>query len=220
METTVTDSSSRTITELDLAETNQSLRDKTPEEIIRWAIALNRPTITTTKFGPLSAVLLHMATRIRPDLPVIWVDSGYNTKATYLAAEQLIQQLDLNIHVYAPAVTAARWAARNGGVPELTDPRHEEFTRHVKLEPFDRALADHTPEIWLTGIRKEQTAYRDSLDTVSRTRAGLLRVAPVFYWSELQMEEYLYQHDLPHEEDYFDPTKARSDRECGLHISN
>jgi phosphoadenosine phosphosulfate reductase len=44
-----------------------------------------------------------------------------------------------------------------------------------------------------------------------------IKVSPVFYWSDADMESYLKQHNLPNEWDYFDPAKADEKRECGLH---
>ena len=46
-----------------------------------------------------------------------------------------------------------------------------------------------------------------------------LKVSPLFYWSDAEMEKYLAEHHLPNEWDYFDPAKADEKRECGLHAS-
>ena len=46
-----------------------------------------------------------------------------------------------------------------------------------------------------------------------------LKISPVFYWTDAEMENYLKQHDLPNEWDYFDPAKADEKRECGLHAA-
>lgn len=204
---------------LDLEKINAQLQHKSPVEIVQWAVDQNRKLIVTTKFGPHSAALLHLVTCIKPDITVLWADHGYNTKPTYLFAEKLIKQLNLNMKIYTPVMTSARRDALLGGVPDVGDPMHEEFTQQVKLEPFNRALDDLQPEIWLTGIRKDQTAYRESLDIVTQTRRGVYKVAPLFNWSEIDLEGYLYENVLPTETDYFDPTKVLSDRECGLHYS-
>jgi phosphoadenosine phosphosulfate reductase len=89
----------------------------------------------------------------------------------------------------------------------------------VKLEPFDRALADFQPEIWLTGLRREETEHRKTLDVVSRDNRGLLKVAPLFYWSDEEIENYMARHNLPTCRHYFDPTKVHDGRECGLHTA-
>jgi len=204
---------------IDLDAANAELQHKTPVEIVQWAIEQNRKLIVTTKFGQHSAALLHLVTEQKPDTPVLWTDHGYNTPATYLFADKLIKQLALNMKIYTPEVTSARRDALMNGVPDIGDPLHEEFTRQVKLEPFGRAFDELQPDLWLTGIRKDQTAFRESLDIVTLTKRGIYKVAPLFNWTEIDLEGYLYENDLPTEADYFDPTKVLSDRECGLHYA-
>ena len=206
-----------TLADLDLDKINTELAGKSAQEIIRWAIDLNRRTITTTTFGDHSAVLLHMVSRIQYNMKVLWIDTGYNSSATYRFANKMINELDLNIDVFTPLITTARLNVMMGGIPDVGDPLHEEFTEQVKLEPFKRATDTLKPEVWITGIRKDQTEFRQSLDIVTRSKEGFIKVAPLLNWSEAEMNEYLTKHDLPNEPDYFDPTKAQETRECGLH---
>jgi phosphoadenosine phosphosulfate reductase len=201
----------------DLEAINRKLESKSAEEIISWAIQLCKRTITTTTFGDHSAALLHMVTRERADMPIVWVDTGYNTPATYRFSDKLIEDLELNMQIYSPEMTTVRRNVLMGGIPDIDHPLHEEFTRQVKLEPFDRANNALQTMVWITGIRREQTDYRRSLDIVSRTKEGYLKVAPLLNWDEAKLEGYLAKHNLPNEPDYFDPTKVSESRECGLH---
>ena len=89
----------------------------------------------------------------------------------------------------------------------------------MKLETFAQALEEFQPDIWLTGIRQEETEHRKSLDIVSRDARGIIKVAPLFYWSEEQVEAYMQQHQLATCKHYFDPTKVMDGRECGLHTA-
>ena len=205
---------------LDFSSINNQLRDQHPIEIIRWALSLQQKTMLTTNFGPYEAAILHMCAKLDNTLPVICVDHGYNTEATYQFAENLINRLQLNMHYYTPKVSAKRRQTVYGGIPSIDDESaHDDFTREVKLEPFSRAMDEFAPEVWLTAIRKEQTPFRDSLDIVTQDLStGLIKVAPFFYWTELDLEEYIVENDLPIEEDYYDPTKVLKNRECGLHI--
>lgn len=202
---------------LDLEQINRELRHKSAEEIIRWAVGLGRKTILTTSFGYNSAVPLHLVVAVDPAIPVVWVDSGYNVRDAYQVAEKLMDQLNLNMHIYYPEISAERRNAIMGGIPAIDEPNFEEFTRQVKLEPFARALAELKPEVWLTGIRKEETEHRRKLDIVSMDDRGILKVAPIFYWTDQQVLDYMKQHNLPGCKHYFDPTKVHEHRECGLH---
>ncbi len=206
--------------ELDIQQANERLRDAAPADVVRWALDLDVPTIATTSMGRNAAVMLHLVSQVNPDVPTIWVDTGYNLRDTYIVAERLIRDLKLNIHVYSPQMTSERRNAIMGGIPTLDEEgRHEEFTRQVKLEPFDRALADFAPDIWLTGIRREETEHRKTLDTVSLDNRGIIKVAPIFYWTDDQVEAYMEAHQLPTCRHYFDPTKVSEGRECGLHTA-
>ncbi len=154
---------------------------------------------------------------------MLWVDHGYNRPATYRHAEQLKKQLKLNIHAYLPRLTAAHYDAVFGGMPEPT-PENEErikaFSTAMKLEPFQRGMQELAPTVWLTALRKVQNPNRSGLDIVSEDKNfNSLKVSPLFYWSDADMENYLQQHNLPNEWDYFDPAKADDKRECGLHAT-
>jgi phosphoadenosine phosphosulfate reductase len=206
--------------ELDLDSINNRLRNASAAEIVTWALDLGRRTIATTSMGRNAAVMLHLVSEIDRSVPTIWVDTGYNLRDTYVVAERLIRDLDLNIHVYSPVMTSERRNAIMGGIPTVDEEeRHQEFTRQVKLEPFARALEDFQPEIWLTGIRREETELRKSLDVVSLDGRGILKVAPLFYWSEDDVEDYMARFSLPTCKHYFDPTKVHDGRECGLHTA-
>lgn len=187
-----------------------------PRAIVEWALGWAVNPVISTNFRPRAAALLHLVTQLKPDIPVIWVDTGYNTAATYRHVEAVRERLDLNLLVYAPRVSSARRAAVLGGVPPLDHPEHAAFTREVKLEPFERALRELGPDCWLTGIRADQNPFRRSLGVVSDGALGVLRVAPLYSWTDVDLEDYLYEHALPDNSDYHDPTKGPSARECGL----
>src|SRR5690606_4129424 len=101
---------------------NRELRGKTPQEITAWAIAqAPGQAIISTNFRPYEAVVLHLAVQAEPEIPVLWVDHGYNRPATYRHAEQLRRQLKLDLRAYLPRLSAAHRDAVYGPVPDTTD---------------------------------------------------------------------------------------------------
>lgn len=196
---------------------NDLLRNRRPAEIVQWVLALAKAPIITTNFGPYSASNLHLVSSIKPDIKVIWCDTGYNTSYTLKHSREISDQLNLNLQVYTPLQSYSPGPALSGGFPAVDDPRHQAFTEQVKLEPFRRAMKEHQPDVWFTNIRKGQTAFRDSLDILSFSQDGLLKVSPFYYYSDKDLDKYLADHNLPNERKYFDPTKALQNRECGLH---
>jgi len=105
----------------DLDQINKELRDKDAVEIIQWALAQNKKTILTTSFGPNAAIMLKLTSDTDPSVPVVWVDSGYNVRDTYLVAESLMEKFSLNMHIYTPEMTAERRNALMGGIPMVED---------------------------------------------------------------------------------------------------
>lgn len=201
---------------MDLVEINKSLRDKTPKQIIDWALSVAKNPVITTNFRPYEVAILEAVTTLSPEVKVIWCDTGYNTRNTYLHANTLIKQLGLNIKLYVPLQSAAHRDVTLG-IPEVDTLEHKLFTEQVKLEPFRRAMQEHQPDLWFTNLRKGQTAFRDSIDIVSADKNGLIKVSPFFYWSDEELDKYLEERNLPNEHKYFDPTKVLENRECGLH---
>jgi len=207
-----------------IAKANSELRNKQPLEIVKWAVDQARGrVIVSTNFRPYEAVILHLVTQVQPDISVLWADDGYNRPATYKHAEQLRKLLKLNIKAFVPKMTAAHYDAIHGGAPEPTpenEERIKEFSTVMKLEPFQRGMKELTPAIWLTALRKVQNPNRANLDiVVADGNFDTIKVSPVFYWTDADLENYLKEHDLPNEWDYFDPAKADEKRECGLHAA-
>ena len=210
-----------TVKDLDLAKISAELAEQSPQDIIRWALSLGEPVMSSTSFSQNAAVMLHLVTSVDRNVPIVWVDSGYNVPDAYRVAERLMKDLKPHMQIYTPEMTAERRNAIMGGIPHPDDTPElfKEFTRQVKLEPFSRALEELKPKIWITGIRKEETDFRKGLDILSWDARGLLKVAPIFHWTADDMQRYMSEHQLPSCKHYFDPTKVAENAECGLHTA-
>jgi len=172
--------------------------------------------ILSTSFGHNSAVLLKIVTDIAPKIPVVWVDTGYNTEETYQHCEELQSLLNLNLRIYHPIRSVAHRTAL-GVNPEPEDPGYDKFVNEIKLEPFKRALAELKPSYWITGIREEETEHRRSLGIQSKAPNGIKKIAPLFYWEEVDLIDFAVKHKLPLVANYQDIAKQNASRECGLH---
>lgn len=204
---------------IDLAHVNAELGRNAPG-LVNWALGLGQPAIVTTNFRPFEAVILHLVTQVKPDVPVVWMDNGYNTEATYRFADEVARQLKLNLRIYLPRRSRAHREAVDGITPALHDPRHAAFTEEVKLEPFSRALRETAPKVWFTALRATDTAVRAQMHAVSINPDGLIKVAPLLHWSPKDLYRYCEIHGLPNNFDYVDLTKGEDNRECGLHLAH
>ena len=203
-----------------ILQANRRFHGESPSKILRWAIAQSKGrAVVSTNFRPYEAVILHLAAQVNPDIPVLWVDHGCNRPATYRHAERLKRLLKLNLKIYLPKISAAHRNAIYGEPPASNDEAGlKAFSAQMKLEPFQRGMKELAPKVWITALRKMQNPNRAGLDIVSRDKNfGALKLSPLFYWSDQDLENYLKEHHLPNEWDYFDPAKADEKRECGLH---
>ena len=202
----------------DLAEANQECRDASPVDILTKALKAAKNPIISTSFSAYSAVLLHMAQAIHPGITVVWCDTGFNTAATYRFVDQLLKRLDIRLKIYHPDVSAMHLQVRYNGVPEVGTLEHEHFANTVKLEPFARAFKELKPDLWINGMRREETAFRKTQNIFTwDARRSTTKVAPTFYSTSSTLVDYLSEHQLPSELEYNDPTKPEEHLECGLH---
>lgn len=192
----------QTVTEplnLDLPTLNANLQQAEALEIIEWAAQIfGLGLVMSTSFGIQAAVMLHLATRVLPNIPVIWVDTGYLPPATYRFAEQLIQDLNLNIQVYQSPMSPARMEAIHGRLWQQSEVESlNRYDQLRKVEPMQRALLDLGATAWLAGLRAEQTQHRQTLSIVEQ-QGTLYKVLPILNWSTADIHAYLQDHNLPY----------------------
>lgn len=174
------------------------LRTATAEERIRWAVdEFGDGLILSTSFGIQAAVMLHLATRIAPRLPVVFIDTGYHFPETYRFAEELTKRLQLNLKVYNPLVTAARQEALHGKRWEQGLDGLKAYNFDNKVEPMDRAVRELGARAWLAGLRRSQSSTREALDVV-QVQNKITKVHPILDWDNRAIYRYLTANDLPY----------------------
>jgi phosphoadenosine phosphosulfate reductase len=199
---------------------NLAMNEYSPSDLLRWAIQKGA-AIVTTNFRPYEAVILHLATQVQQDIPVLWIDHGANLPETYRFAETARTRLNLNLKPYLPLMTSAHWLALNGEqipMPDELD-KVESFSRIMKLEPFERGMRELAPQVWITALRREQNSQRSvNLRPIMwDAKFNCLKINPILDWTQMELDAYLAEHDLPNERTYYDPAKGDEKHECGLH---
>ena len=210
--------------------------------MIEWAArTFGDGLVMSTSFGIQSAVLLHLATRVVPDIPVIWVDTGYLPNETLRFADRLSARLGLNLKTYRSGVSPAQMEKTHGKLWEQDDVEALHLYDQIrKVEPMQRALRELDATAWLAGLRADQTQHRATLPRVGR-QSGRFKVLPILDWTTRDMHAYLRANDLPYhplyEQGYATVGDAHSSRpvtaddrherdsrfrgmkqECGLHL--
>jgi phosphoadenosine phosphosulfate reductase len=173
---------------------SQEFETKTPQEIISWAVDAFWPQIAlSSSFQTQSVPLLHMASLIRRDILIFFLDTGYHFWETHMFREQLASHWQLNV---LDLYRDTRWDefARNrtrslpGDDPNLCCFIH-------KVQPMQKALQDM--KAWISGIRRDQTSVRAHAKILELQDDGLLKINPLLNWTKEDIKRYSQQHRLP-----------------------
>ena len=218
---------------------HEDFSKKSAEDRIRWAIQrFPEKAILTTSFGAQSSALLHLATQIQPDLPVLFIDTGFHFPETISFAEEITRKLKLNLKTYRPLLSAEEIESRYGQIWEKGPEGLEQFHEIIRVEPLRRALRDLNPEIWIAGLRRSSSESRQKMTFLTRQDARF-KFLPLLDWSDRDLGQYLQAHSLPYHplwaqgyvsigdrvttkrlDEVSDPSQLRHfgwKRECGIH---
>jgi len=224
---------------LHLTEINLQLEEMTAQERVAWALEnLDGQPAVSSSFGVQAAVMLHLVTQAKADIPVILTDTGYLFPETYQFIEQLSEKLTLNLKVYRAKQSPVWQEAVYGKLWEQGIEGIEKYNKLNKVEPMRRALDELEVGTWFSGLRREQSQSRASLPILS-IQNGVFKFLPVIDWTNKDVHYYLEQHGLPYhplrEEGYlsvgdthttkkWEPGMTEEEtrffglkRECGLH---
>lgn len=197
--------------------------------------------VATTSFGLQAAVMLHLIHENAPEIPVIFIDTGFLFPETYQYIEDLTALLPkLDLRVYQPAVSAARMQALWGSLWKGSSEDQDRYAMLTKIEPMNRALRETGADVWLSGLRRSQSKTRMDRPFIERQKKTL-KAYPILDWADAQVDLYFHQHGLPRhplaEKGYLtmgdwhstrpaaggdaEATRFNGERyECGLHLES
>ncbi len=169
-----------------------------PQERVAWAVdQFGDRLILSSSFGAQAAVCLHMVTTLKPDVPIVLVDTGYLFPETYQFIDELTDRLNLNLQVYRSAMSPAWQESRFGKLWEKGVDGLKQYNQMNKVEPMKRALAELEAQGWIAGIRRSQTSTRSKTPILVRD-GECVKIHPIVDWTDRDIFEYLKHHDLPY----------------------
>jgi phosphoadenosine phosphosulfate reductase len=177
---------------------NRSLEAMPARDRVRWALAhLPGNHVLSSSFGAQAAVMLHLLTAERPDIPVIVIDTGYLFPETYRFIDDLTRSLHLNLKVYRPETSSAWQEARYGKRWEAGIKGIDAYNRDNKVLPMERALETLDVGTWFAGLRRSQTQSRKNTPIIEAS-GERWKVHPIADWSDRDVFQYLQKHELPY----------------------
>ena len=209
-------------------------------ELIKGELAKNGSSCITSSFQAECVVLVHLLKEQRPDIPVLFLETGYHFPETLAYRDQMTRDWNLNL-VNLEAKQSVKEQESLFGILNQTEPSKCCGLR--KVEPLFAGIANY--DTWFTALRREQSPTRANLQEVEpfKLPAGktLEKVSPLAGWTNKDVWQYMSRYDIPalslYDQGYtsigcqpctalpFDPNNPRSGRwqgkeklECGIHI--
>lgn len=193
----------------------------------------------TCSFQAEDVLLLQLTRELRPDIPVLFLDTGYHFRETYTYRDEMAAKWNLNLTNLLPAKTVAEQEAEFGPLHQTAPDR---CCGLRKVEPLFAAVA--TYKVWLTGLRREQARSRTALEEVAMftlpSGVTVRKLSPFADWMTRDIWSLCERFGIPllplYAQGYSsigcepctsiptDPNDPRSGRwagkkvECGIHI--
>jgi len=186
--------------QLDLPSLNQMFESSDPSRIVEWSAAqFGDEMVMSSSFGADSAALIHMVHRVKPDIRVIFVNTGYLFPETHAFMEQLRLRFNLHVWTYRTRNDPIAYLQKAGEDNPAWRKNVDACCAANKNEPFDRAMKELAPKAWVRGIRRDQAKTRADRQFIEWSkRVNGYAISPLLNWSAKDLHFYLKKHDLPH----------------------
>lgn len=170
----------------------RDLEDAPALEILRWAADTfgDRFCVTSSMED---AVVAHLASRVRPGVDVVFLDTGYHFPETIGTRDAVAAVLDVNVRTLTPRQTVAQQDAAYG--PKLHDRDPDLCCSLRKVKPLQEGLAGYAA--WATGLRRVESPTRAETPVVGwDERRQKVKVSPIARWSDQDVESYVAEHGV------------------------
>ena len=193
--------SAETIATVDL---DQQLQSQSPQQILEYALG-QYDNIALSFSGAEDIVLIDMAHKIRPDIPVFTLDTGRLHAETYRFIEKVREHYGLSIDVLFPEAEAVSKLVREKGLFSFYQDNHQECCSIRKVMPLKQKLL--TLDAWVTGQRRDQSpGTRAAIPVIQEDRAfsrpgeKLFKFNPLANWTSAQVWQYIREKQVPYNE--------------------
>ncbi|WP_329016534.1 phosphoadenylyl-sulfate reductase [Streptomyces sp. NBC_01601] len=177
----------------DLAErAGQDLEEAPALEVLRWAVDTfgDRFCVTSSMED---AVVAHLASRVRPGVDVVFLDTGYHFPETIGTRDAVDAVMDVNVITLTPERTVAEQDAEHG--PRLHDRDPDLCCALRKVQPLEAGLTEY--QAWATGLRRDESPTRANTPVVGwDARRRKVKVSPIARWTQDDVDAYVAEHGV------------------------
>lgn len=163
------------------------------EEKIEGYKAQGLALFASSSFQSHSIPMLHIISRIDPEIPVYFLNTGYHFPETIAYKEKITRLLGIKVIDLKPSVPKNLQKDGNGQLYFTSDPDMCCYLN--KIQPMEPVLGEK--DVWITGVRRDQSARRQSIDYEENAPQNTIRYHPMLDITKKQVTDYLKTYDLP-----------------------
>ncbi|WP_151769885.1 phosphoadenylyl-sulfate reductase [Streptomyces abyssomicinicus] len=170
----------------------RELEDASALDVMRWAVETfgDRFCVTSSMED---AVVAHLASRVRPGVDVVFLDTGYHFEETIGTRDAVEAVMNVNVLTLTPRQSVAEQDAEYG--PKLHDRDPDLCCRLRKVQPLEEGLKGY--QAWATGLRRDESPTRANTPVVGwDERRGKVKVSPIARWTQDDVDAYVAEHGV------------------------
>lgn len=153
-----------------------------------------RKIYATSSFQTQSVPLLHILGTHFPEIPILFLDTGFLFPETYAFKDYLKELFGLNIISLKSETSPLQQRNKDTGLFEYAhNPDYCCFMNKVKpLQDFLKS-----GDVWLSGVRRDQTSVRKEMNIIEEDKNNIIKFHPMLEWTSRDVYHYIKKHDLP-----------------------
>lgn len=171
----------------------------------------------TTSFGYQSSLLFFLLSEAGIVPKCLFIKSGLSIGGIQEQMDYITDRFAVDLYV----VDRTPWVdeqLKGRDFMDLDESERRLLCRSVKRAPLLEFIELNAMQIWISGIRKDQTQARETTNFLSVTDLSVIKLSPLFNWSRSDVKRLMHENSLRPNEDYFDLCKLNESKECGLHF--
>lgn len=190
-----------------------------PETILDWGLKrfARRNMVTTTAFGMEGCALIDMVAKRAANFTVIYVDTGFFFEQTLELRDRMVERYPHLSFVKVETQLTPQAQAKQYG-DKLWERNPDFCCRIRKVEPLAAAMED--VDVWLTGLRRSQSASRNNLQVVEWSwQYEVVKINPLANWERKDVWEYIQKHNVPYNPLHHEGYPSVGCTHCTQHVA-
>jgi phosphoadenosine phosphosulfate reductase len=178
---------------------NEKIQSFSIENVIQYFISNYKRVALASSFGLEDQVLTHIIANSNLNVDIFTLDTGRIFPETYDLIQKTESKYKRRVEVYFPNHNEVEKMVKLKGINLFYESveNRKECCKIRKINPLKRALSNY--DVWICGLRKEQSITRENLGLVEwDSLNNLLKINPLINWTEEEVWSFVEKNKVPY----------------------